>query len=188
MSGGGITEIIINIGGYIMNPVVREMPAFKVAGYGIKTDITNGYMKDIAAYWETYTGEGLEGKMYSQLKPQKHGEVGLCVPSSGEGTLVYLLGVIVEDFSKVTSDMLTVEVPEAKYAIFTTPPVDLARAGTYQNNPLGDVVKSTWKYIFEEWFPKCGYTYDETRIDFEFYDERCHFRPDATMEIYVPIK
>ena len=84
--------------------------------------------------------------------------------------------------------MLTVEVPEAVYAVFTTPPVDLVKADTYQNNPLSRVVQSAWKYIFEEWFPESGYVYDDSKLDFEFYDERCHFRPDATMEIYVPIK
>ncbi|MCG8499541.1 MAG: AraC family transcriptional regulator [Firmicutes bacterium] len=180
-------EIITNIGGYIMNPVIMKKPAFKVAGYGIKTNIRNGYMKDIAAYWDSYTGENLESKMYKQLNPPKHGEVGVCIPSSDNGDVTYLLGVIVDDFSKVTPDMITVEIPEAEYAIFTTPPIDLTKAGQYTNNSLSDIVKSTWKYIFEEWFADSEFVYDESKIDFEFYDERCHYRPDTTMDIYVPV-
>lgn len=188
MSGWDSTQITTTIGGFIMNLVIKKIPAFKVAGYGIKTNIASGFMKDIGAYWDAYTGENLESKMYSQLNPLKHGEVGLCVPSSEDTNATYLLGVIVEDFSKVTPDMMTVEVPEAEYAVFTTPPVDLTKAGTYQNNPLSGAVKSSWKYIFEEWFPSSGYVYDDSKLDFEFYDERCHYRPDATMEIYVPVK
>lgn len=63
--------------------------------------------------------------MYKILNPPKHGEVGLCVPANGEsGDAVYLLGVIVDNFDNVTNEMITVEVPEATYAVFTIPPVD----------------------------------------------------------------
>ena len=48
---------------------------------------------------------------------------------------MYLLGVIVEDFSMVTPDMLTVEVPGADYAVFTTPPIDQTQAGADRNDP-----------------------------------------------------
>ncbi len=50
------------------------------------------------------------------------------------------------------------------------------------------MIKETWKYIFEEWFKDSGYIYDEDKLDFEFYDERCHYRTDTIMEIYVPVK
>lgn len=176
-----------NIGGFLMNPVFMKKSAFKVAGYGIETNIESSYTKDIAAYWETYTGENLECKMYKQLNPPKHGEVGICIPSSNNGNVKYLLGVIVDDFSKVTSDMITVEVPEAEYMVFTTPPVDLTDESA-DDNLFSNIVKSTWKYIFEEWFPNSDYVFDEEKSDFEFYDERCHSRPDSTMDIFIPVK
>lgn len=189
MSGWDGIKITRTIGGFIMNPIIKKMPAFKVAGYGIKTNITSEYMKDIAAYWDTYEGENLESKMYAQLNPPKHGEVGLCVPSSENGNVTYLLGVIVEDFTKVTPDMLIVEVPDAEYAVFTTLPVDNSEtASTYDEDPLAIMVKETWRYIFEQWLPKSGYCYDESKLDFEYYDERCHGLKDAVMEIYVPVK
>lgn len=86
--------------------------------------------------------------------------------------------------------MMTVEVPEAEYAVFTTPPVDLTKtiSELYQNNPLIEMVQSSWRYIFEEWFPSSGYVYDDSLLDFEFYDEHCHYRPDTCMDIYVPVK
>lgn len=181
-------ESKLELGGYIMNPVIMKKTAFKVAGYGIKTNITNSnYTKDIASFWSNYDGENLESKMYKILNPPKHGEVGICVPESGEsGDAVYLLGVIIDNFDNVTNDMITVEVPEATYAVFTTPPVDTSK--NLDNNDFPEAIKNTWKYIFEEWFKDSEYVFDESKFDFEFYDERCHGRKDTVMEIYVPIQ
>ncbi|WP_151737679.1 AraC family transcriptional regulator ['Paenibacillus yunnanensis' Narsing Rao et al. 2020] len=179
-------------GGYSMIPTFITKPSFKVAGYGITTHIADGsFTKDIAAFWNSYDTNGWETKMYDQLNPPRHGEVGICVPESKDSDhLVYLLGVIVEDFSKVTPDMITLEVPEATYAVFTTPPVDVTaggRDGEANQQDFPNAIRATWKYIFEEWFPESGYVYDESKLDFEFYDERCHFRPDTVMDIYVPV-
>lgn len=180
-------ESIYKIGGYIMNPIIVNRPAFKVAGYGIKTNISNGsFTKDIASFWSNYNGENLESKMYEILKPEKHGEVGVCIPSNGEnGDAIYLLGVVVNDFEYVTEDMITIDIPEATYAVFTTPPVDTTN--DLDQKDFAKIIKETWKYIFEEWFKDSEYIFDEDKIDFEFYDERCHGRKDTVMEIYVPV-
>lgn len=186
MAGYAETKTTLDIGGYIMNPVIVKRPEFKVAGYGIKTNITgNTYTKDVASFWSNYDGENLESKMYNILNPKKHGEVGLCVPLSEDGNAIYLLGVIVEDFSKVEEDMLTVVVPEAEYAVFTTPPVDTTN--DMEQKEFAKIIASTWKFIFEEWFKDSGYVYDESKLDFEYYDERCHHRQDTVMDIYVPV-
>ena len=170
-----------------MDPLFIKKPAFKTAGYGIKTNVTGStYTRDIASFWSNYEGENLEAKMYSILNPPKHGEVGLCIPASDNTSLTYLLGVIVEDYSKITEDMITAEVPEAEYAVFTTPPVDTTNDPDQKEFAV--IIKSTWKYIFEEWFKDSGYVYDETKLDFEFYDERCHHRRDTVMEIYIPVR
>lgn len=174
-------------GGYIINPVLVKKPAFQVAGYGIKTNITGGtYTKDIASFWINYEGENLESKMYQILNPNMHGEVGLYVPLSETGNANYLLGVIVNDFSKVEEDMLTVEVPEAEYAVFTTTPVDSTK--DEEQKEFAKMIAGTWKYIFEDWFRNSGYVYDEGKLDFEFYDERCHHRKDTVMDIYIPVR
>lgn len=187
MAGYDDVKTTFEIGGYIMNPVIVKKAAFKVAGYGIKTNITGGtYTKDIASFWSNYNGENLESKMYKILNPAKHGEVGLCVPLSEDGNTIYLLGVIVDDFSKVGENMITVEVPEAEYAVFTTPPIDTTNEK--EQKEFAKIIAGTWKYIFEDWFKDSGYVYDESKLDFEFYDERCHHRKDTVMDIYVPIK
>ena len=181
------SELTDKIGGDIMNPIIVKKPAFKVAGYGIETNVTNGnYTKDVASFWSNYDGENLESKMYKILNPPKHGEVGLCVPSnSRNGDAIYLLGVIVDDYTNITTDMITVDVPEATYAVFTTHPVDTRN--DLEQNEFADIIKQTWKYIFEEWFEDNEYIFDESKLDFEFYDERCHGRKDTVMDIYVPI-
>ena len=180
-------------GGTMIQPKIINRPAFQVAGFGIQTNITDGsYTKDIAVFWTHYDTYSWEKQMYDVLQPPKHGEVGIILPESRQsGTLTYILGVIVEDFSKVLPEMRTVEVPAAKYAVFTTPPVDLTQGG-YQGEAntvdFPQSIRNIWKYIFEVWLPQSGYAFDESKIDFEFYDERCHFRPDAVMEIWIPIK
>lgn len=180
-------ELILKFGGDFMKPTIIEKPTFKVAGYGIKTNITNGnYTKDVASFWINYDGENLESKMYQILNPPKHGEVGLCIPSSEDnGEATYMLGVIVNDFTDATDDMITVEVPEATYAVFSTPPVNTSTE--IENNEFANVIKQTWKYIFEEWFKDSGYVFDETKLDFEYYDERCHPTIGTVMDIYVPV-
>lgn len=180
-------EIKLKLGGDLMNPTIVKKSAFKVAGYGIKTNITNSnYTKDVASFWINYEGENLESKMYKILNPPKHGEIGLCVPSNNDnGEATYLLGVIVDNFNHVTDDMITLEVPEATYAVFTTPPVN---TGTETlDDGFANVIKQTWKYIFEEWFKNSGYVFDESKLDFEYYDERCHPEVGAVMDIYVPV-
>lgn len=181
------SKLINKIGGDIMNPIIVKKPGFKVAGYGIKTNVTNGsYTKDVASFWSNYDGENLESKMYEILNPPKHGEVGLCVPSNNKnGDAIYLLGVIVDDYTKVTKDMITIDVPEATYAVFTTHPVDTTNDPDQKE--FSTIIKQTWKYIFEEWFKDSEYAFDESKLDFEFYDERCHGRKDTVMDIYVPI-
>ncbi|MFD1175308.1 AraC family transcriptional regulator [Paenibacillus puldeungensis] len=179
-------------GGCYMVPQIITKPSFKIAGFGITTNISDGsFTKDVAAFWNNYDINGWECKLYDQLNPPKHGEVGICVPESRDSdSLIYLLGVIVEDFEKVTPDMITLEVPGATYAVFTTPPVDVTvggKNGEANQEDFPNAIRQTWQYIFQEWFQDSGYEYDDTKLDFEYYDERCHFRPDTVMDIYVPV-
>ena len=172
---------------YTKEPQIVSKPAFKVAGYGIKTNIIgNSYTSDIGAFWENFNGENLEAKLYEILNPIRHGEIGVCMLTSEWADIIYVLGVIVENFSKATDDMMLIEIPEAEYAVFETLPVNTVH--DLEQREFAQVIKNTWKYIFEEWFPDSGYCYDEDKYDFEYYDERCHFRPDTVMEIYIPVK
>lgn len=178
-----------NIGEVLPHPEMIPKKPFKVAGYGIYTNVAEHCMEDVSAYWASYEGNNLESKMYEQLQPPQHGEIGVCIPYQNSEKVVYLFGVVVENFDRVTSDMIAVEIPAATYAVFTTPPVNnLDTAATYDKDPLAVSVKETWRYIFTQWFAQCPYTLDETAYAFELYDERCHASEGAVMSIYVPVK
>jgi len=166
-------------GGIIMEPKIINKPAFKIAGYAIKTDAAKS-TKDCPALWDVHNIEDWEEKLYKLLQPEKHGEYGVCIENNMErGEFVYLIGIEVDDFTKTTNDMYKAEIPNAEYAVFTTSPVTDAE---FSKN-----IQSTWHYILEEWVPNSGYVWDECKPDFEFYDERCHGETNKMMEIYVPV-
>lgn len=179
---------------YIVNPLIEtniiERPAFKIAGFGIETNIASErYNKDIQAFWSKFSTEGWECELYKTLNPLKHGEVGICIPSDkNDGTLRYVLAVIVKDFINVTRTMVTFEIPEATYAVFTTPPIDTSKNILTAKQDFSDCIRETWQYIFKSWLLNNNYELDTTKYDFEMYDERCHFRTDTVMDIYIPLK
>ncbi len=171
-------------GGIIMQPKIISKEAFKVVGYEFKTTLrNNAHSRDIPAFWDSCNIEGKEETLYATQPVKKHGEYGLCINTNTEtDDFSYVLGVEVTDFHKALDTMYTLEVPAADYAVFTTPPVEEA--------DFVESIKGTWKYILEEWFSASGYEIDDTKQDFEFYDERCHTweNDKMVMEIYVPIK
>lgn len=79
------------------------------------------------------------------------------------------------------ADLVCREFPEARYAVFTTPKVT--------QDQFVASIQSTWKAIFEEWFPHSGYEH-AGGAEFELYDERCNSSKNELiqMDIYIPIK
>ena len=123
--------------------------------------------------------------MYELLNPLKHGEVGVVIPNSVDsGKMVYLCGVMVDEKLTLSENMMSFLIPKGEYAVFTIPPIDMRT----QDDNFAKMIKTTWKYIFDEWFLNSSYVYDESRYDFEYYDERCHYLQNSTMDIYIPIK
>ncbi len=171
-------------GGILMQPKIVDREAFKIVGYEFKTTLrNNAHSRDIPAFWDKCNIEGKEAKLYETQQPPKHGEYGICVNTNMEtDEFSYVLGVEVTDFQNALDEMYQLEVPAATYAVFTTPLVHDAE--------FVASIQGTWKYILEEWFPNSGYEIDDTKLDFEFYDERCHpWEYDKfVMEIHVPIK
>ncbi|MBC7959124.1 MAG: AraC family transcriptional regulator [Vallitaleaceae bacterium] len=173
-------------GGIIMQPKILERPTFMVIGYEFQNNLKDIlHTRDIPAFWSQrgLTDGTCETKLYATLKPTKHGEYCICLKTNMEtDDFSYLLGVGVDTFDLATEDMYLLEVPAATYAIFTTP--------TVMEDNFVDSIQGTWKYILEEWFPSSGYEIDESKFDFEYYDERCHpWEYDKiSMEIHIPIK
>lgn len=175
----------IKTGGIIMDVKIIDKEAFKIVGYELKTSLNdNSHTRDIPAFWDKCVIDGYEANLYKTQNPSKHGEYGICVNVSDneEGAFSYILGVETPNFDKAEDEMFTLEVPAAKYAVFTTPLVEL--------DGFVDSIQGTWKFILEDWFPHSKYEIDDTKLDFEFYDERCHpwEYKKVCMEIYIPIK
>lgn len=170
-------------GGIILEPKIITRASFKIVGYEFKTTLkNNAHSRDIPAFWDKCNTGNAETKLYNTQKTPKHGEYGLCVCTSSESDeFSYILGVEVCDFNNVMDDMCKLEVPEATYAMFTTPAV--------ADGDFVSSIEGTWKYILEEWFPTSGYEIDDSKLDFEFYDERCHpwEYEKVSMDIYIPI-
>lgn len=171
------------LGGIVMQPKIIIRDAFKIVGYEFKTTLrNNAHSRDIPAFWDKCNIEGKENKLYNTQNTVKHGEYCLCVNTNMEtDEFSYILGVEVPDFDNAMDEMFKLEVPQATYAIFTTPLVE--------ENAFVDSIQATWKYILQEWFPNSGYQIDDSRLDFEFYDERCHpwQYNKVCMDIYIPI-
>lgn len=171
-------------GGIIMQPKIINRDAFKILGYEFKTNLkNNAHSRDIPAFWDKCNIEGKEALLYETQSPPKHGEYGICVNTNTEtDEFSYVLGIEVTSFDNAMEDMFKLEVPSATYALFTTPSVE--------DYNFVNSIEGTWKYILDEWFPNSGYEIDDSKFDFEFYDEHCHpwEYNEFFMEIYVPIK
>lgn len=170
-------------GGIILEPKIVAKPAFSIVGYALETTLeSNRKDREIPAFWSHFDIFGLEAKLYELVKPKEHGEYFVCFPLDMEtGSFTYVAAVKGDELPAGEEGLFKGRVPEATYAVFTTPPADYADQGFVQT------VAGTWTYIFEDWFPRSGYEYAPDKVEFEFYDERCHGETGAVMEIYIPV-
>lgn len=177
-------------GGNNMNVQIKEIKPFSVVGVFNRQSLPNVKRSaDIPAFWNTISmdyGNHLT-RLYAAFAPAKHGEYGICFDvDETTGEFTYMLGVAFDktaDAGKIEADMKKIDVSGGNYAVFTTPKLP---AGQYPQ-----MIADTWAEILTKWFPNSEYEYDETRLDFEAYDERDH--SDETggtvqMDIYVPVK
>jgi len=165
-------------GAIVMEPQIVTKPAFKVAGYELKTttrdDVSN---QEIPAFWGSMTAERFD-TLHHKLHSVSEAELGVCFPTDpANGDFSYVIAVEVSDFNSVPADLFTAELPEAVYAIFTTP------ANDGEEN-IAPAIQGTWKYIHETWFPNSGYEFAEGKADFEWY--ACS-NSGEKVKIYIPI-
>jgi AraC family transcriptional regulator len=164
-----------------MEPKIVKKSAIKIAGFAIKTKTKDGEnTKAIPKFWRDYCNDGRQEKLHKESFFKSHEEYGACFPENTEnGEFEYVIGLEVKEGHDIPKNYHVCTIPEALYAVFTTPPADEA------NFPSS--IQSTWKYIFNEWFSKSGYEFAPNGIDFELYDERCMKETDKIMDIYIPV-
>ena len=88
----------------------------------------------------------------------------------------FFFGERVEPVGNVPDGMEVLEIPAAKYAIFTLDSQDDALS----QDAYIQAIRDLWQYIFKEWFPGSGYHHDDEKCNFEVYSGN-------TMQIYVPV-
>jgi len=159
---------------------IVNLEPFQLVGIGERTTNAaemSGQGK-IGALWERFwsgdvqsalSGAALEGdsRIYGCYADYVDG-------AAGEYTI--LIGRRAEPSPELPEGLASVDVPAAKYAVFTT-----------RRGPIGTVVLEAWQRIWR-WAsssagPERAYT-----GDFELYDERSANPEDAVVDIYIAVK
>ena len=163
-------------------PTVRitEREGFYIAGIILRTSPELSGASSMPAVWNSIDLSEIENRIYADAMPKEHGEYYLSFPVKGE-TFRYVAGVRISAVEDVDDGLYLDFVEGGLYAVFSLAPVfgspdEFARS-----------VSGAWKYIYESWLPTSEYRLDQTRLDYEFYDERCHGTGPYSMDIYVPI-
>ena len=174
------TKKFVN-GGVILTPKFIRKPAIKIAGFPIKTNTANGEnLSKIPGFWQSCIDDGRLEKLKGEDFAKNNNEYGACFPENPEnGDFEYIIGVEIKDGYFIPNEYHVCTIPEALYAIFTTPPID--------DKNFVSSVHGTYQYIFLEWFPDSGYEFMNDGVDFELYDERSQGMTGKMMDIYVPI-
>ena len=168
-------------GGIIMEPKMVKKPAIKLAGLLLKTRTLNSeHYTTVPKFWQDCRAGGRIDKLHSEPFLKSHAEYGACFLERPEdGEFEYVIGVEVKDGHDIPLEYHVCTIPEALFAVFTSPPADKSN--------FVSAVQGTWKYIFSEWFPTSGYEYVDNGVDFEFYNEHHIKETGNVCDIYIPV-
>lgn len=85
----------------------KEIGEFYICGYCFEMDYDSiNYSNDMVAYWHKYEENNIEERLYNELNPNKHGEIGIIIRDSSNSTKYkYLLGVMAQDKSSNTDSL-----------------------------------------------------------------------------------
>ena len=153
-----------------MEPVKYEtLPAFNSNGYEIIVERT--VLGEIGEVWDKLNPRCAEIPMISK------DAFGVClmINDAAEGEFEYIAGFKVSADAIPPTDMVVVDVPENKYAVF-------------EHRGAKETLMNTYHLIANEWFPRSGFK-PTGGYDMELYDEKFkNFEIDSIMYIYEPIK
>lgn len=171
-----------------MNPYIIELTPFTVAGRIMRFKMPEvKHTSDIPVFWDNeISGNILLNDTKKYFVNSRHSEISMCYDvDERSGEFIYFLGRGADsaiDRENMPSDFINFDI-SGLYAIFSTKP-------TEQNNEYIQTIKETWKYVLMKWLPISEFEYDESRKDFEYYDNRDHgqyFNGKKQMDIYIPI-
>jgi len=168
-------------GGIVMEPKMVKKEAVKIAGFTLKSKTKDGEnLKEIPKFWYDYVFNGKQEKIHKESFIKSHDEYGACFPENPEnGEFEYVIGLEVKEGHDIPKEYNVCTIPEALYAVFSTPPTD--------EEKFSKEIQGTWKYIFSEWFPNSGYEFENGKIDYELYTERAMGEKGKICEICIPV-
>jgi len=169
-----------NVGGIVMEPIIKKEPEKRIAGYKIRTKNVEGENStDIPAFWDAYMSDGRQDKLHKESFCKTHDEYGACLcMDTNTNEFDYIIGVEVENDAEIPTEFNTCQVPAATYAVFSTPPC---------KEGFSDQIQGVWQFIFNDWFPKSSYEYAPGCVDFELYKESNMTSGEMVCEIWIPI-
>jgi AraC family transcriptional regulator len=150
-----------------MEPRIAKVEAFTVVGMRVHGKNEND---EIPQMWQAF---GARAKEIKHLV-NPHVCYGICANmDESTGAFDYVVGIEVDNIADLPEGMVSWNVPEGTYAVFTcTLPT----------------VGETFRHAYHTWLPQSGYQLTGGP-DFELYDE--HFDPQdpgSKMDVYIPIK
>ena len=161
-----------------MEPIIRVENKIYAVGYSYQADWTElCHTVDRAAYWSELDFSNIDKAAYAGIENRSGMEIAfwLC-KETGDFEMRFFFGERVEPVGTVPNGMEVLEIPAAKYAIFTLDSEGMSGG----QEAYVQAIKDLWQYIFEEWFPSSGYHHDDEKCNFEVYSG------DVT-QIYVPV-
>ena len=161
-----------------MEPIIKEEGKIYAVGYSYEADWRKlCRVKDRAAYWSKTDFSNMDKTAYAGIENKSGMEIAfwLC-KETGDFEMRFFFGERVESVVNVPDGMEALEIPAAKYAIFTLD----SQGETLSQDAYVQAIKNLWQYIFKEWFPSSGYRHDDEKCNFEVYSGN-------VMQIYVPV-
>lgn len=156
---------------------IVELDAMKLAGIAARTTNANEMSGNgkLGPLWGQFWSEQIAARIPNSTDP---GTIYSCYSDYENGAMgeyTTLIGAAIDRDAEVPGGLEVVEVPAAKYAVFTT-----------ERGPVTEVVARAWQSIW-----KWSLTSGEERTftgDFERYDERSAHPEDAQVDIYIAIR
>lgn len=161
-----------------MEPVIREENKIYAIGYSYEADWTDLIRTvDRAAYWSEIDFSNMDKDAYAGIENKSGMEIAFWrCKETGDFEMRFFFGERVETVGRVPKGMEVLEIPAAKYAIFTLDDQFM----TVGREAYVQAIKDLWQYIFEKWFPGSGYRHDDEKCNFEVYSGN-------VTQIYVPV-
>jgi len=159
---------------------VVSLDSFRLVGIGART--TNqaelsGTGK-IGELWGRFWSDGVQEAL-AKAAQEGDSRVYGCYTDYENGTggeYTIVIGRMAGQAEDVQEGLTPVDVPAAKYAVFTT-----------RRGPFGEVVHEAWQRIWE-WASSSSEWERTYTGDFELYDERSADPENAVVDIYIAVK